>query len=196
MAITFPITLPTTPGFVNSTFRLLSHTTVHPSLLDRTETVLERAGARWAGSFSLPPMKRAPDGAIWLAKLISLRGRFGTFYGFDPDAKTPRGTVSSAVVNGASQTGHTLNITMTGTLLAGDFFHFTATGRYHMVVEDQSGTGTLEIVPSLRESPADTEVLVYTNPRVKMRLTSDVVKWDADLLSVYGIDFEGIEDLI
>ncbi len=194
MAITYPITLPTTPGFTNTKFRLSSHTTVHTSILDHTETVLERAGARWGGAYSLPPMKRAVA-ATWIAALLSLRGRFGTFYGFDVDAKTPRGTVSSAIVNGADQTGHTLAITMTGTLLAGDFFHFTATGRYHMVVEDQSGSGNLEIVPALRESPANAEVLVWTNPKVKMRLITDVTGWDADLISTFGIDFEGVEDL-
>ncbi len=194
MAITFPITLPTTPGFTTSKFRLTAHTTVHPSILDRTETVLERGGAMWSGAFSLPPMLR-PAASVWLAKLVSLRGRYGTFYGFDPDAKTPQGTVSVATVNGASQTGRTLNVTMTGTLLAGDFFHFTSTGRYHMVVEDQSGSGTLEIEPALRESPANAEVLVWTNPRVKMRLITDITEWDADLMAVFGISFAGIEDL-
>ena len=194
MATSYPITLPATPKFVSSQFRLISHTTVHESSLDKTQQVLERSGARWAGSFSLPPMKRA-TAASWIAALISLRGRFGTFYIGDPDAASPRGTVSSSTVNGASQTGHTLNVTMTGTLLAGDFFHFTSTARYHMVVEDQSGSGTLEIEPALRESPANAEVLVWTNPRVEMRLVADVTGWDADLLSIFGLSFAGIEAL-
>lgn len=163
--------------------------------MDRTEQAVERAGAIWEAQFVLPTMLRA-QAAAWVAFLTSLRGRFGTFYARDPDAATPRGTVSSAVVNGASQIGHTLNVTMTGSLLAGDFFHLTATQRYHMVVQDQSGTGALEIEPALRESPADSEVLVWTNPRVKMRLASDLIGWDADQLSRFGISFPAVEALV
>ena len=194
MAITFPITLPTTPGYTNARIRITGHTVIHTSLLDKTETVLERAGAMWGGAFSLPRMK-PPEASIWLAKLVSLRGRFGTFYAIDPDARAARGTVSVATVNGASQTGRTLNVTMTGTLLAGDFFHFATTERYHMVIEDQSGSGTLEIEPALRESPAAGEALVWTNPRVRMRLTTDITEWDTDLVSTFGVNFTGIEDL-
>lgn len=195
MAIVFPVTPPSTPGFRTSRFSLNANTNIHRSPMDRTEQAVERPGAIWQGQFTLPTMLRV-QAAAWIGFLASLRGRFGTFYARDPDAATPQGTVSSAVVNGANQTGHTLNVTMTGSLLAGDFFHLTDTGRFHMVVQDQSGSGALEIEPALRESPANAEVLVWTNPRVKMRLASDLSSWDADQLSRYGLSFTAVEALI
>lgn len=204
MAVTYPVTLPATPGFTATRFRLVSNTLVHQSPLSRVEQALERAGALWAAEYTLPTMKRA-QAAAWVAALVSLRGRFGTFSAFDPDAKTARGSApGTPLVMGASQTGHALisdgwGLSQTGILFAGDYIEVA--GRLYMIVQDASsdgaGTGeaTLSIEPALRESPADNAAIITANTKVKMRLSADETGWDADQVSRFGLSFAGVEAL-
>lgn len=200
MAISYPVTMPTTPGFVSSRFFLRSNTTVFGSPLSGVEQVLERQGAKWAAEYVLPPMKRAVA-ANWVAFLVSLRGRRGTFYGFDPDAKSMLGTATGTfAVNGGSQTGNTLAIdglSASGTILRGTYIQV---GVYlYMVVEDGTANGsgevTLSIEPGLRTSPANNDSVTVSNPKCVMRLADDAVSWDANRASVFGIQFSAIEAL-
>jgi len=200
MTISYPVTMPTTPGFVSSRFWLRSNTTVFTSPISKVEQVLERQGARWAAEYVLPPMKRA-TAAAWVAFLVSLRGRRGTFYGFDPDAKTMLGTATGTIlVNGSSQTGNALavdGLSAGGTILMGSYIQV---GLYlYMVVEDATANGsgevTLSIEPALRTSPGNNDSVTVTNPKCIMRLTEDDVSWDADRCSKFGIQFSAIEAL-
>lgn len=202
MAISFPVSMPSTPGFVTSKFRLMTNTALFESSYDRTQQTLERPGARWAADFALPPMANA-DARDWVAFLTSLRGLVGTFNGYDPSQRTPRGTATGTpLVDGGSQTGRTLNTKgwstgVTGIMKAGDYIAFA--NRFHMVVEDAdsdgSGDAALSIEPPLRESPAGDAAITVTNPTVIMRLTSDQAEWDVNTALHYGISFSGIEVL-
>ena len=200
MAISYPVTMPTTPGFVSSTFGLEANTTVSTSPLNRVEQVVERAGARWVASFVLPAM-RPSVAAQWRAFLISLRGRYGTFYGFDPDQKTLLGTATGTIlVNGASQTGNTLavdGVSASGTILRGTYIQV---GTYlYLVVEDAtangSGEASLTIEPALRESPSNNAGVTVTNPKCVMRLTEDSVVWAGDRTSNITLQFSAVEAL-
>lgn len=202
MAITYPLTLPASPGFVTSRFRLVSNVTVHASPLSKVEQVLERDGALWGADYGLPPMKRA-QAAAWIAALVALRGRFGTFYAFDPDARTPRGVATGTpLVDGASQAGNTLNtkgwsVSVTGIVKAGDYLEVNT--RLHMVVQDANsaagGLAALAIEPKLRESPADNAAITMTNAKVRMRLAANEVAWDADNVARFGLSFAAVEAL-
>lgn len=200
MAITYPVTMPTTPGFVSSTFGLEANTTVSTSPLNRVEQVVERAGARWVASFVLPAM-RPSVAAQWRAFLISLRGRYGTFYGFDPDQKTLLGTATGTIlVNGGSQTGNTLavdGISPSGTILRGTYIQVGL--HLYLVVEDAtangSGEASLTIEPALRESPSNNAGVTVTNPKCVMRLTEDSVVWAGDRTSNITLQFSAVEAL-
>ncbi len=206
MAISFPVIMPSTPGFTNTRFGLSANTGVFESPLTRTQQVVQRAGSRWMVTYSLPPMNRA-SAAAWAGFLASLRGMRGTFRGFDPDAKTPRGIISSsAIVGAASQTGNTLSISIASasttapSFRIGDFIAITApTQRLHMIVEDATATSTggatLSIEPELRESPTAASTITYTNPYTSFRLAGNDVGWDASNISLYGITFSAIEAL-
>lgn len=85
------LSLPTTPGFSESRFGLVSNTQTFRSPLSGQVQTLEQPGARWQAEYRLPPMKRAQM-AAWQSFLVQLRGGAGRFYGFDPDARTPRGS--------------------------------------------------------------------------------------------------------
>ena len=206
MAISYPVTMPSTPGFTDTRFGLSANTAVFESPITRTQQVVQRQGSRWVAEYSLPPMNRA-SAPSWIAFLTSLRGARGTFRGFDPDCKTSRGIIaSSAIVSGGSQTGNTLTIsiatasTTAASFKAGDYIKITApTTRLHMIVEDSiassTGGATLSIEPELRESPTANSTLIYTNPFTEFRLAGNDVSWDASNISLFGITFAAVEAL-
>lgn len=200
MTISYPVTMPTTPGLVSSTFGLVSNTTVFQSNLSRVEQVVERPGALWRGDYVLPAM-RPTVAANWRAFLTSLRGRYGTFYGFDPDQKSLLGTATGTIlVNGGSQTGNALavdGVSAGGTILKGSYIQV---GVYlYMVVEDAtangSGEATLSIEPALRTSPGNNDPVTVSNPKCIMRLVEDSVQWSGDRASTITLQFSGIETL-
>lgn len=201
MVISYPLTMPASPGFQSARFTLVSNTAAFRSPLTGHVQVLERQGARWQVVYTLPPMKRALA-AAWVAFLTALRGFRGTFNGFDPAATTPQGTGNGTpLVNGAGQTGHSLvtdGWAASETVLkAGDYLEVNA--RLHQVAEDAtsdaSGNATLEIEPQLRESPSDNAAITVTNPKVKMRLVANEAGWDIDTAEFFGLTFAGEEAL-
>jgi hypothetical protein len=95
------LTLPTSPAFKASRFGLVSNTQSFRSPLSGSVQTIERPGARWQAQYQLPPMKRA-EAAAWQGFLTQLRGGAGRFYGYDPDAKVPRGSASVNIATGAN----------------------------------------------------------------------------------------------
>ena len=195
------LSIPAAPSFRASRFGLIANTQTFRSPLDGTVQTLELTGARWRVNYELPPMKRV-QAAAWTAFLTELLGSAGRFFGFDPDARSPRGSgLGSPLVNGAGQTGKSLIVDgwsalETGLLLPGDYFEVG--GELKMataqVVSDSSGEATLAFTPPLRTSPADGAALTLVNPKVTMMLADDEQAfWDADRASLYGISFAGVE---
>jgi hypothetical protein len=205
VAIAYPLTMPAAPGFRASRFGLARNVALFASPLSGVEQALERPGARWMAEYTLPPMTRA-QAAGWVAFLAALRGRVGTFKGFDPDARVPRGAATgTARVKGAGQTGTTLltdgwTASVAGILKAGDYFTLTQPEtRLYMVVgdaaSDGAGEATLEIEPGLRASPTDDALLTTGNPYALFRLAGDEVGWDADHVGRFGLAFAATEAL-
>jgi hypothetical protein len=145
---------------------------------------------RWEVDVTLPPLRHV-DAAKWIAWLAALRGRLGTFLIGDPMATSPAGTAIAATVTGSAGDA-SVAVTMTGTLLAGDYIQI-GTG-LHRVVQDRSGSGTLEIWPALR-SNAVAVAAVLINPVGIFRLMSDEQGWTTNSASLYGITFTAMEAL-
>lgn len=196
-----PLSMPSTPKFRESTFGLQFNTNTFQSPMTRQTQVVERAGARWQGSFTLPPMKRV-DAAAWIAFLAQCKGQAVTFYGFDPDATTPQGVgTGTPTVSGGSQTGSSLVTTgwtagQTGIMKAGDYFQVN--GELKMVTvdanSDGSGNATIQFQPALRSSPANGASITVNNPKCLMMLTDDgQASWSADSQGVFSIQFSGVE---
>lgn len=203
--ITYPLNLPASPpGF--RTFDLNGNAVVGLSVSPFTgqQQIYEWPGSWWEAKVSLPPMKRA-DAERWIGFLLALRGRAGTFLMGDPLAKTARGIATGTPqVNGAGQTGKTLatkgwTANKTGILLAGDYFQLgsgSAT-RLHKLLKDANsdGTGlaTLDIFPSLRESPANNDALTISSARGTFRLAANKQGFAINVDQTYGIGFEAVE---
>ena len=201
----YPLTLPTVTGIKTQNFGLTRTISVSQSPFTKQEQVYQHEGEQWKATFTLPPMKK-DSASIWLAFLMSLRGRRGTFKMGDQDRKTIQGTATGTVlVKGAAQTGNAINLdgftaSRANVFLAGDYIQINS--YLYMVTANVtangSGEATVYVEPSLRtgiEAINDNTTVVYTNTTTVMRLDNNELNWDTDRVSVYGISFACSESL-
>ena len=194
MAISYPLDTPTTIGIESIELRAINAVAVSQSPFTYKQQIIAHQGQIWSASVSIPSVRR-DLAAAWKAMLVALKGPVGTFLLGDPDYATPQGTVSSCTLSGNAG-DETATVVMTGTLKAGDYIQLGSAGnsRLHQVLEDQSGSGTLEIWPALRSTYTNTTV-VFNNPKGVFRLASNVTSWSINNASTYGISFEAVEAL-
>jgi len=209
MAISYPLSLPQTTAIRQVDLRAINAVAISRSPFTFGSQVHAYAGQMWQADITLKPMRRA-DAEQWIAWLISLRGQYGTFLLGDPLGCTPRGLASTLagtpVVNGAGQTGGSLNITgasrnKTGWLLAGDYIQLGSgsSSTLHKVLQnvntDGSGNATLDLWPHIRTAPANGSTVVVSNARGLFRLSSNEQSWSVNEASIYGITFGAMEAL-
>jgi len=206
-APTYPLTVPSSPYYQKSTWALQRKTALSVSPFSGAQQIFEYDFALWSATMSLPPMLRS-DAANWQAFILKLHGRKGTFLLGDPDARTPRGTISGGVTLGASISvgAYTIAISTSQNSLAnafraGDYIQLgsAATSKLHMIVDDvntdSSGNADINIEPAIKTAEASGETVVYTNPKGLFRMESPMIDWDADEVSKYGITFDAMEAL-
>ena len=204
MAITYPLSTPTTVGIESIELRAVNATSVSQSPFTYKQQILSYKGQRWEASVSIPTVRR-DLAAEWKAMLIALKGLEGTFLLGDPDYVTPRGTLRSTISSPtATITGSTgdssVTIAMTNnaeTLLAGDYIQLGsgADAKLHTVLIDKTGDGTLEIWPSLR-TDYTTSSVETGSPKGVFKLSGNSSSWSVDNASFYSISFEAIEAIL
>lgn len=194
MAISYPLALPTNIGIASIQLRAVNAVAYSRSPFTFAGQAHTYSGEAWEADVTLPPLNRA-DADAWIAFLMSLRGQHGTFHLYDPSATSIRGTATSATITGSTG-DRSVTVAMTGTLLAGDYFSLGsgASMRLYKVLEDQSGSGTLEIWPALRAN-ASTATADLTSASGTFRLSSNQQAWTVNSASVYGITFGAMEAL-
>lgn len=208
MAITYPLTPPAAPKIRDVHIGVDFAVTVSQSPFTGLTQTQEFDRALWRGEFKLPKVKRRDGGQAWIAFLVALNGRAGTFLLGDPLAKTPLGVATGTpLVNGAHAARAKMLATdgwtpsTAGILKAGDFIQLGtgATTRLHMVLVDVasngSGQATLDIRPALRTAIADNAAIVKTNTVGLWRLTENFNPWDYDRLLLYDIPIKCEEAL-
>lgn len=205
-APSYPLSLPASPGFVQSSFSLKRAVAVATSPFTGQSQSYEYPMAIWTAQVSLPPMKRA-TAAEWQAFLLKLHGRRGTFLLGDPDAKLPRGAISlsaTPTLNAAATAGdYTVDIAGVGNSIvafkAGDYIQLgsSSSSRLYMIVADATSNGsgvvTVTIEPSIRVTVSSGAAVVFQSPACSMRLDANDIGWDADNVSKYGISFSCTE---
>ena len=208
MAITYPLSLPTTKGIRAIRLTAKNAIGVSTSPFSYAQQVYKHQGQRWQAEVSMPPMTRA-EAEEWFSFLVKLKGQFGTFLIGDPHS-APRGSASSTpgtpVVNGASQSGDTLAIdglptSATGYLNAGEYIQLGSgsTATRHKVLKDvdsnASGEATLDIWPDLRSSPADDATVDVSDAVGVFRLAANEIGVDINEIELFGITFAATEAL-
>lgn len=206
MAITYPLTPPSTGGFrgISMTARAVVGISRSPFSLEAQ--VQAQQGQMWLGQFTLPPLRRA-DGEPWLAFLLSLNGPEGTFLAGIEGGENPRGALGgSPLVKGGGQSGQVLLIdgctpNITGWAKAGDYLQLGTGLDTHLhknltdADTDGSGNATLDIWPRLRTAPNDNSAVVMTNAKGLWRMASNDMQWQLSNPTLYGIDFQVIEEI-
>ena len=192
MAISYPLDTPTTIGFESIELRAVNATITSQSPFSYKQQVISHTGQRWEASVSIPSVLR-DLAEPWAAFLTALKGQTGTFLLGDPLSATPRGTVSSCTLTGTAG-DESVAVTMTGSLLAGDYIQLGSgtTARLHKVLVDQTGSGTLEIWPALRSTYTSATVTT-TNTKGVFRLNQNMSSWQISNANSYGIAFEAVE---
>jgi len=192
LAISYPLSTPTTIGIESIEIRAVNAVATSQSPFTYKQQIVSHQGQRWEASVNIPSVRR-DLAAEWKAFLTALKGPTGTFLLGDPDYATPRGDVSSATLSGSAG-DETATVTMTGSLLAGDYIQLGlgASAKLHQVLVDQTGNGNLEIWPKLR-SDYTGETVILTNPKGVFRLRDNFTSWGINNSSNYNINFEAIE---
>ena len=194
MAISYPISLPTSIGIANISLGAENAVAVSSSPFTYRQQVIQHPGQRWTATVSIPPVRRE-FAEPWVAFLLALRGQVGTFLLGDPAGAAPRGTATSATITGTTGAS-SVSVTMTGTLLAGDYIQLGSgsDATLHKVVQDQNGNGTLEIWPAIRKDRTAVAATL-TSAKGLFRLATNQQNWSINESSVYGISFDAVESL-
>jgi len=194
LAISYPLALPTSIGIAEITLSANNAVAISQSPFTFQQQIVRHAGQRWTASVSIPPVRR-DLAEPWNAFLLALNGPVGTFLLGDPNAKAPMGTATSATLTGTAGSSSP-TITMTGTLLAGDYIQLGsgATATLHKVLVDRSGSGTVEIWPKLRSTVTGATVTL-SNTVGRFRLSGNQQSFSIDSASIYGISFDCVEAL-
>ena len=193
MAISYPLDTPTTVGFESIQLRAFNAVATSQSPFTYKQQVIAHTGQKWEASISIPSVLR-DLAEPWVAFLTALKGQRGTFLLGDPLGATPRGTVSGTVTLTGNAGDETVDVVMTGSLLAGDYIQLGggSSAKLHKVLVDQTGSGTLEIWPALRTDYTSANV-TYTNAKGVFRLNQNVSSWQITNANSYGISFEAVE---
>ena len=194
MAISYPLALPTSIGIAEITLSANNAVAISQSPFTFQQQIIRHPGQRWTASVSIPPVRR-DLAEPWVAFLLAMNGPVGTFLLGDPNGKAPQGTATSATITGTAGSASP-TITMTGTLLAGDYIQIGsgATATLHKVLQDRNGTGTIEIWPALR-STVSSATVTLTNTVGRFRLSGNQQSFSINETSVYGISFDCVEAL-
>lgn len=195
MALTFPLQIPTTIGIESIELTAMNAVALSQSPFTFSQQVVSYPGERWAVNVSIPPLRRDVM-AAWKAFLVSLRGQTGTFLMGDPDYQDgPRGGATACTVTGTAGSSSP-TVALTGTLLAGDYIQIGigSSARLHMVLADQTGNGTLEIWPSLRQNYTSANTVLDT-PKGHFRLAGPSSSWSINNQNAYGLSFTAVEVL-
>lgn len=173
MPITFPLTLPTTPGFVDLEWMPDASVSVKRSPFTMARKVNEFTGRMRAVTIKLPPMSDA-TAKPWVATFRALDAGVGTFYLQNFIGKTPLGNVrGKGYVAGASQTGadiatdgwvaNTVNLFKQGDWIS------ISDRLYEILADvnsDATGAATLTVWPDVQTAVADnTEIKWGANAR-------------------------------
>ena len=192
MALIYPLSTPTSIGIAQIEFRAINAVAESKSLFTFQSQIHLYEGQAWEVDVTIPPVHKdlAED---WVAFLLALRGKSGTFLIGDPNYNGPRGTATSLSVTG-SLGDTSVSATLVGSMKAGDWFSLGSgsSTRLYKVVQDISGSGTMEIYPALRAGASSASAEI-DEPKGCFRLSSNETAWSINETSSYGISFGGKE---
>jgi hypothetical protein len=202
MSITYPLSLPSSPGFQ---VRELAPRTVVGMV--SSQFTGEQQVQPWPGQWlvfnvSLPPMTDAVAG-LWTAVFMALNGMEGTFYMGDSVRKAPFGTMAGTWTVGASAVANATTLPLTGgtgIAAVGDWLQvFTgASSRLHKIMQVNLSGGAMvsvDVFPRLRSAYANGSAVNYTTPKGLFRLAALPSEAFDPMKLCQGMSFTAVESL-
>jgi hypothetical protein len=196
------ISFPTSAVPDRASITLEANTSVNSSDLNRAVQTSEMDGARWRMVLTFGQRQGRPANAL-RGFLAALNGRANRFYYTPPDLENEGTAGDTGEVDGAGQTGVTLDTNLWPAdqellFAAGDYFEVN--GELKIITEDiasdASGNAELKFAPKLRTSPANAEPIEVDDPRALMMLENDSqASWQATAPVVYGLSLSAVEDV-
>ena len=166
------------------TFGLRTNSLDFASQLSGVVQSVAMPGSRWIATLQWAFLRRAEADRIQ-SLLVQMRGRTNRLVLWNVARPTVLGVGGgSPLVNGAGQTGSTINIdglpaSTSGIYIAGDFLGIG--GELKMVTatvnSNGSGQASVSFEPPLRAAPADNSAIVTTQPTAKFMLMNNEVSW-------------------
>ena len=162
-------------------------------------------GEQWGISLNLPNITKRDIAAEWIAFGAAMEGKYNRFLLGDPMGKVPRGVATGTpLVNGGGQSGNTLvtdgwTASTNNIMRKGDYIQLGTglSAKLHMLISDassdSSGVANLNIVPALRQSPADNASIIVNNARGLFKLTQNTFSWSVNPGPIYRLSFEAVE---
>ena len=197
MSISYPLSLPSVSGIRGIELRAVNAVAYSQSPFTFAGQAHAYPGQMWQADITLPAMA-AQNAEQWVAFLLALRGRFGTFLLGDPSRTSLRGTATAASITGSAG-DNTVSATVTAgqTLLAGDYIQLgsASTATLHKVLVNYTGTGSaadLEIWPALRVNRTAATATI-SDARGVFKLNSNEQSWSINEARIYGISFSAME---
>jgi len=185
---TFPNEKPT-----SQTVELMTNTRTFQSPITNATQTLSRKGSYWRMRMTFSNITGDKRGVLqgFFAKLNGQehRARIAD-YGY-----VKRGTASgTATINGAGQTGSTVNISgLSGSLKAGDYISFS--NELHMVTADVAGSGAVPISPPIRKATTNLATVDVSSP-VGVFILENGPSWSTSGLNVSNMTVNLIEDVL
>lgn len=189
MAVTFPLTLPTSPPPSAVRILPLSAVAVLRAPKSFRMQVQKFDGKLWGAEIDVPLLVDVEAGA-WRAFATAMNGQEGTTLLGDTGAETPQGVATGTpLVNGAHAAGvDVLNIKgwstgITNILRAGDYLQVGsgAMTRLYMNLDDASSDGggltALNVWPDLREALSDSDAITTQAAKGAFRFVSNERAW-------------------
>lgn len=160
-------------------------------------------GNRWSMEFVMPPLEHNANGRTWAARL-SRAVQLGARIEVPLTAGNQGNPGTSVVVDGAGQTGTTLNVrglTAGWAGLEGYWLSIVKDGRHHLhmlaanVTASGGGTAALTLNEALRVPFADGAAVHLAAPKIEGFLVGDPRGWTVNVMRHVGLSF-AIEEAV
>tara|TARA_R110000803_G_scaffold112881_1_gene181297 strand:+ start:315 stop:923 length:609 start_codon:yes stop_codon:yes gene_type:complete len=197
---TFPAITPSA-----NTFELITNTRTFQSPLTNAVQTVQRKGSLWKASLQFNNLT-GDNRAEMQAFLAKLNGQTHRFYlpdhGFVRRGSAPA-VSDSIVVNGAAQTGSTLNVrdanlTVTNYFKPGDYIAFSNQLCMVTAACNSTGTGTIAVpvAPPIRKPTVDGAAIDYLFPVLGVFMLTSSASWDTQPGQISSFTIDAVEDVL
>lgn len=205
MSLTYPLTLPSSVSFTEIAYIPKTVVGFNASKFTGQQQTYVWPGQWWEFQCRLPALHTDALADEWIAFLLSLNGREGTFNMGPSTRKTPSVSAALAVVGsgGGTANSSTLPITLTNAsygLTVGDWLQYGtgSSAKLHRIVKVNAFVGTagsVEIFPRARSAYTAAAALNLTNPVGLFRLSDGKMDWTINTAKHVGLEINASEVL-